>query len=74
MPEQDPTSLEARVVVLETRIAYQDDAFETLNAAVTAQWSAIEKLTRQLSELRDRLSETENAKPSAAADELPPHY
>lgn len=73
MPDDDIHSLEARIVVLETRIAYQDDALETLNATVTAQWSAIEKLTFQLSEMRDRLGNVESREPSAAA-EIPPHY
>lgn len=74
MPDDDANAIHARIVVLETRIAYQDDALETLNAAVTAQWSVIEALTRQVSEMRDRLSETETRQPSANADELPPHY
>lgn len=74
MPENVVDALEARIVVLETKIAYQDDAVETLNATVTAQWSAIEKLTRHLVELRDRLSHAETQAPSTRTDEIPPHY
>ncbi len=74
MSDAAAESLEARIVVLETRIAYQDDAVETLNATITAQWAAIDRLARQLTELRDRLSAAESREPAANADELPPHY
>lgn len=67
-------SLEARIVVIETRIAYQDDAIETLNATITSQWAAIEKLGRQLDELRERLQAAEAREPATAADDIPPHY
>lgn len=35
-----------RIEALETRIAYQDQTIEELNAAVTEQWALIEQLRR----------------------------
>jgi SlyX protein len=64
---------EQRLIALETRIAFQDDAIETLNKAITDQWSQIDALTRQLAELRDRLREAENAAPGGE-EAPPPHY
>ena len=66
-------SLTERVDVLEARIAYQDDAIETLNETITAQWKQIDALTRQLAALNDRLQEAETQAPGPA-NERPPHY
>ena len=66
-------ALGERVDVLEARIAYQDDAIETLNETITAQWKQIDALTRQLAALNDRLQEAETQAPGPA-NERPPHY
>ncbi len=39
---KDLTGLRERIDALETRVAYQDDTIETLNATITAQWKQIE--------------------------------
>ena len=66
-------SLTARVDTLETRVAFQDDAIETLNKTVTEQWTKIDALTRQLTALNERLAEAETQSP-CATNERPPHY
>ncbi|MCP8937939.1 SlyX family protein [Alsobacter sp. SYSU M60028] len=72
MPEPDPKD---RLDDIETRLAYQDQAMEDLNAAVTAQWTAIEDLTRRLAMLTDRLQAVEDRPASDPGDEPPPpHY
>ncbi len=70
----DAKSLAQRIDDLETRIAYQDDTVETLNATITAQWKQIEALTRQIAMLTERLQSVESNAPSAPANETPPHY
>lgn len=71
MTDQTDQRLEA----LETRLAYQDDTIEKLNAAITEQWGKIDVLTRQVAELRDRLRDAESrAAPPGPLDEKPPHY
>ena len=66
-------TLGERIDTLETRLAYQDDAIETLNQTITAQWKQIDALTRQVAELRDRLQQAETNAPGPA-NERPPHY
>jgi SlyX protein len=69
----DIDTLRERIDVLETRLAFQDDAIETLNKTVTAQWHQIDALSRQLAALSERLSEAEANAPGPA-NEPPPHY
>jgi SlyX protein len=65
--------LSERVDALESRLTFQDDAIETLNKAVTEQWTRIDALTRQLVVLSERLQEAETQIPRPA-NEPPPHY
>ena len=69
----DLKMLTDRVDTLETRLAFQDDAIETLNKTITEQWSKIDALTRQLAALGERLREAETQMPGLA-NEPPPHY
>jgi SlyX protein len=70
---KDLESLRECIDMMETRIAYQDDTIETLNATITAQWKQIDMLTRQVAALGERLSEAETAV-GAPLNERPPHY
>jgi SlyX protein len=69
----DVTALSERIDTLEMRLAYQDLTIETLNQTITAQWTEIDKLTRQLAELKERLREAESNL-AGPANEPPPHY
>lgn len=69
----DATDLRARIDTLETRLSYQDETLETLNATITAQWKQIDALTRQVALLAERLQEAESSS-AAPANEPPPHY
>ena len=62
-----------RVVVLETRLTFQDVTIETLNKTITAQWQQIDTLKRKVEALSERLQEAESHAPGAT-DEPPPHY
>jgi len=62
-----------RIDALEIRLTYQDEAIETLNKTITAQWQQIDALTRQVALLQERLQEAEANAP-AATNEPPPHY
>ena len=62
-----------RIEALETRIAYQDQTIEELNAAVTEQWALIEQLRRKVEQLEQQvLSGSFIADP--ATEKPPPHY
>ena len=72
-PMSDVTALSDRIDALEMRLAYQDVTIETLNQTITAQWVEIDRLTRQVAELKERLREAESNAPGPA-NEPPPHY
>ena len=72
-PMSDARSLSERIDALEMRLTYQDEAIETLNQTITAQWQQIDALTRQVAEMRERLREAENSAPGPV-NEPPPHY
>ena len=69
----DVNALSERIDALEMRLTYQDVTIETLNQTITAQWVEIDRLTRQVAELKERLQEAESNAPGPA-NEPPPHY
>jgi SlyX protein len=69
----DLDALSERIDSLEIRVSYQDVTIETLNQTITAQWTEIDRLTRQIAELKERLQEAESRVPGPA-NERPPHY
>jgi SlyX protein len=69
----DASDLSERIDALEMRLTYQDVTIETLNQTITAQWVEIDKLTRQVAELKERLQEAESNAPGPV-NEPPPHY
>jgi SlyX protein len=66
-------ALGERIDGVELRLTYQDVTIETLNQTITAQWLEIDRLTRQVAELKERLQEAES-NASGPANEPPPHY
>lgn len=62
-----------RIDALEMRLTYQDEAIETLNQTITRQWLEIDRLKRQLSDMKERLDEAEH-RGSGPTNERPPHY
>ncbi len=62
-----------RIDALETRIAFQDQTIEELNAALTEQWKVIDLLTKKLDMLEEQVrSGSFIADP--ATERPPPHY
>lgn len=72
----DPQAvLEARVVELEARLAWADDALSTLGGELARQQKAIEALELKLRSLNERLaSADEPVFRGTARDEIPPHW
>ncbi len=67
------TELRNRIEALETQAAHQERAVEDLNGVVAGQVSTIERLTRQVEWLKERVAQAESS--TAAEDEPPPpHY
>lgn len=68
-------STEERLTNLESKLAYQDDTLDALNAVVTQQQEEISRLQAMCKYLNQRLNEFESPDPRASADdEKPPHY
>ncbi|MBJ3786800.1 SlyX family protein [Devosia sediminis] len=62
-----------RIDALETRIAFQDQTIEELNAALTEQWKTIDLLSKKLAMLEEQVrSGSYIADPST--ERPPPHY
>jgi SlyX protein len=66
-------SIEDRLTELEIRITHQDSTIDELNKTVFEQWQTIEKLTKELLSMKDRVKAVA---PSDIDDTpyLPPHY
>ena len=72
-PMSDISALSERIDALEMRLTFQDETIETLNQTITAQWVEIDRLTRRITELKERLQEAESNAPGPV-NEPPPHY
>jgi len=72
-PMNNVDALSERIDALEMRLTYQDVTIETLNQTITTQWVEIDRLTRQVSELKERLQDAESNAPGPV-NEPPPHY
>ncbi len=70
----DPAEALARLDALESRAMQQDQVIEDLNAALTAQWRVVDRLTRQLASLEERVGEFGKGPGALPPDAPPPHY
>lgn len=66
---------ESRLIELETRIAYQDEALRQLSDALALQQQDLDRLQRLCQSLQSRLDSTVDVGPAATLEEeRPPHY
>jgi SlyX protein len=63
---------DARLDALEIRIAYQDEVIEDLNKTVASQWKEIDRLTREIANLGDRVTRAEQSGGADEGEEPPP--
>ena len=71
----DTSSTSSRLDELEMRVVHQDQTIEDLNAAITAQWTLIERLERQVTRLGERVADSEQSAGEAdPVNRPPPHY
>ncbi|TLP72504.1 hypothetical protein FEA48_19755 [Pseudomonas nitroreducens] len=66
--------LETRVMDLESRLAFQDDALQTLSDVVYEQERVIERTRLQMQALLKRLEDLRGQVGVAEDDAPPPHY
>jgi SlyX protein len=67
--------MDDRIIDLESRIAFQEEAINTLSETLIEQQRAIDHLNRTVEVLRERLQATEPTLPhTGETDPPPPHY
>ena len=67
-------TLEARVMELETRLAFQDDTIQALNDELVAQQRNIERLQMQIASLAKRQEDMQSGYGMSEHEAPPPHY
>ncbi len=66
---------DTRLIEIETRIAYQEDALRTLSDALARQQLDLDRLQRQCQSLQSRLEAgAETTAPASLEEDRPPHY
>ncbi len=69
-----PDRLERRLTDLEVKASYTEDMLDQLNQVIVRQQGELDRLLRQLSELRERRPAADDVAFRSLRDELPPHY
>jgi SlyX protein len=65
---------DARLIELETRLAFQDEAIDGLNRSLVEQQKAMDRMSLELERLHDRLKAMTPSPLDADEPEVPPHY
>ncbi len=67
---------EERIIELETKIAYQEDLLESLNATIAAQQQQLDQLEKVCRALIERWEQMNDTLKSHSSEqyEIPPHY
>jgi len=63
-----------RLDELEIKFAYQQEMLEGLSAEVAKQWTAIDKMKRQLGIMYDQMANMADDGDRPSDEPLPPHY
>jgi SlyX protein len=69
-----PDRIEHRLTDLEVKASFTEDMLDQLNQVIVRQQDQIDRLQRELSELRERRPAAEDGAFRSLRDELPPHY
>lgn len=64
----------ARLIELETKLAFQEQTIETLNAVVTQLQATADRLTHEVGVLKTQLRTAAPSLVGDRIDEKPPHY
>ena len=67
-------TLEARVMDLESRLAFQDDTIQALNDVLVMQQNAVDRLQMQMAALLKRQEEMGGQFETSEEEAPPPHY
>ncbi len=70
----DATRTEQRLTELEIKASFTEDLVDALNSVIVRQQQQIDRLQRELLQLREQLPGDEPGARPNLRDELPPHY
>jgi SlyX protein len=70
----DPQDIEPRLTALEIKASFAEDTLDRLNEVIVRQQQEIERLMRELVELREQRTSAEPPVFRSLRDELPPHF
>jgi SlyX protein len=70
----DATTLEARLVTLESKLALAEDLLDDLNRTIFRQQEHLDALTRELADVRRQQIMGSDPASAPLANERPPHY
>ncbi len=68
------TDTDRRLTDLEIKLGLADDMLDQLNQTLFRQQQLIERLVRELAELRQQVPDTAGGNFRSLRDEIPPHY
>jgi SlyX protein len=74
LPDSLPAWAQARLIEIETKLAYAEDLLEALNQAAIRQQGQIDLMQEQLRVLHQRLQDALPDDARTLRDEIPPHY
>jgi SlyX protein len=63
-----------RITELEVKLAFAEDLLDALNATVYRQQQQLDRLLREMKELREQLAASAPSEGRSLRDEIPPHY
>lgn len=69
-----PQHTEQRLIDLETRVAFQEDAIQELSDVVYRQQQQLDRLEKINALMLQRLQDLPEGNPGSVVDEKPPHY
>ena len=71
---QNTDTIDKRLMELEIKASFTEDLLDQLNQTIYRQQQDIERLARELVQLRIQSQESRQGEQRSAGDDLPPHY
>jgi SlyX protein len=73
-PPNSPQHIDQRLTELEIKASFTEDLVEQLNQIITAQQAQIDRLVREVVQLREQSDSAAAGGPRNLRDDLPPHF
>lgn len=67
-------AIDKRLMDLEIKVSFTEDLLDQLNQTIYRQQQDMDRLAREVSQLRAQAQESQSGTQRSASDDLPPHY